>query len=153
MKKKTVTLTVCVLCLFTALFSACGNMNNGKNAGEEVKNGVQNAVKGTENGVKNAAQNTENAVKNAGEKVSQFTSNADKNVDRTNFITEEMAKQIAVKKAGINANSVTFDKVEFDNDNGTYVYEVEFISGNTEYEADISAADGKILYWDVDKRD
>ncbi len=157
---KKISLTLCVLCAVLFTVTACGGMNNMENAGEDVKNGVEQGVENTKdaaNEVKKGAENMGNAVKNSAvntaENIGIMTSNADTNVDRTSFITEEMAKQNAVKKAGVNASDVKFTKVEFDRDDGRYVYEIDFMAGNTEYEAEVSAADGSILSWDVDKHD
>ena len=92
-----------------------------------------------------------NDAMDAVENVKYFTSNASTNVDRTSFITEEMAKQIAVKKSGVNANDVHFTKVEFEMEDSNYVYEIDFTAGKKEYEAEVSASDGSILSWDVDE--
>lgn len=73
-----------------------------------------------------------------------------KTVDETNFIGEEAAKKIALDKAGLSENEVTFLKIKFERDDGIYKYDVEFRKGITEYNAEIRADDGKILEWDVD---
>ena len=73
-----------------------------------------------------------------------------KNVDTSNFIGEEKAKEIALDKAEVTASDVIFDRVELDRENGVYTYEVEFKIGRTEYSADIKAEDGTILKWEVD---
>lgn len=72
-------------------------------------------------------------------------------VDKSKFIGEEKAKQVALDRAGIAANGVYFDRIELDFENGEWRYELEFKKNRIEYEADIRAADGKILKWEVDK--
>lgn len=67
------------------------------------------------------------------------------------LISAEKAKQIALNKAGI--SSATFEKVELDEDDGRWVYEIEFRSGRTEYECDIDATTGSIIDWDMDYDD
>ena len=72
------------------------------------------------------------------------------NVSETGLIGQEKAKEIAFAKAGTNATAVSDLEVEFDCDDGVLVYEVEFRSGNNEYEYDINAKDGTIIKEDVE---
>lgn len=71
--------------------------------------------------------------------------------DNTEFIGEEKAEQIALEKAGLTADNVTFINIDLDRDDGVWKYELEFRQGTTEYEAEINAIDGTILKWEVDK--
>lgn len=68
----------------------------------------------------------------------------------TKDIGAEAAKSAALKHAGVSASNATFVKVERDWDDGRLVYEVEFYSGNKEYDYEIAAADGKVLDYDYD---
>lgn len=65
-------------------------------------------------------------------------------------ITEDEAKSIALKDAGLSADAVTFIRSEIDRDDGVLKYEVEFSSNGVEYEYDINADSGKILWVDKD---
>lgn len=65
-------------------------------------------------------------------------------------IDEARAKSIALEHAGVAESDAKFYRVERDNDDGRAVYEVEFYSGNTEYDYEISAETGKILSYDSD---
>ena len=65
-------------------------------------------------------------------------------------IGKEKAKMIALEKAKLKENEVSFIKVELDKDNGIWKYEVEFRKGLKEYSAEIKADDGKILDWEAD---
>lgn len=69
------------------------------------------------------------------------------------IITLEQAKEIALNHAGQSASAVYFDKLELDHDDGKQKYEIEFISGNTEYEYDIDAVTGAVLKYDWDYDD
>lgn len=63
-------------------------------------------------------------------------------------ITEEQAKAIAlafVFPEGAGTHQVNFRKVKLERERGQFVYEVEFIADGSEYEFEISAADGTIL--------
>lgn len=65
-------------------------------------------------------------------------------------LTKEKAKSIALKHAGISESKASFVKVEKDYEDGILVYEVEFYSGNTEYDYEINANTGEILSYDKD---
>lgn len=65
-------------------------------------------------------------------------------------ITLNEAKDIALKHAGLSSGNVTFVNAEKDYEDGVLVYEVEFYSGNTEYDYEIKAATGEILSFDKD---
>lgn len=90
-----------------------------------------------------------------------FTSDAPKempvtdiaSVDTSTFIGEEKAKEIALEKAGLTSEGTIFDRVELDNDDGIWQYEVEFSKDGLEYDADIKADDGLVLSWETDSID
>ena len=73
--------------------------------------------------------------------------------DTSSFIGEEKAKEIALSQAGITADGVIFDRVELDNDDGVWQYEIEFKKGNTEYDVDVKADDGTVLKSETDIND
>ena len=55
------------------------------------------------------------------------------------------AKSIALNHAGLSENEAYDMEIELDDEDGTLVYEVEFKSGNMEYDYEIDAASGTIL--------
>ena len=55
------------------------------------------------------------------------------------------AKSIALNHAGVDANTVYDMNIELDVEDGTSIYEVEFKSGNREYDYEIDAVTGAIL--------
>lgn len=55
------------------------------------------------------------------------------------------AMDSALKEAGIEEDEVDYKKSDFDFDNGSFMYEIEFTSNGIEYEYKIRAKDGKIL--------
>lgn len=69
------------------------------------------------------------------------------------ILTLEQAKEIALNHAGQSASNVYFDKVELDHDHGMQKYEIEFITGSTEYDYEIDAVTGAILKYDWDQDD
>lgn len=60
-------------------------------------------------------------------------------------IGNESAQNFAFADAGVDPASAQAVKVKFERFQGEFVYEVEFIAENTEYEYKISAADGSVV--------
>lgn len=68
----------------------------------------------------------------------------------TKKITKAKAKSIALKHAGVSSSTATFVTAKLDYEDGKQVYEIEFYSGNTEYDYEILASNGKIISYDKD---
>lgn len=77
-------------------------------------------------------------------------SSLDENTNSTDSMAADRAKEIALAHAGFAEANVTFVTVKPDADNGRPEYEIEFYSGNTEYDYDIDASTGDILSYDHD---
>ncbi len=60
------------------------------------------------------------------------------------------AKSIALNRAGVDANTVYDMNIQLDVEDGTIIYEVEFKSGNREYDYEIDAATGAILHHETE---
>ena len=69
------------------------------------------------------------------------------NNNNNTAVTLEEAKEIALRRAGVKAEDATFTKQQSDVDDGRRNYDIEFVSGGTEYEAEIDAETGEILEW------
>jgi beta-lactamase regulating signal transducer with metallopeptidase domain len=67
------------------------------------------------------------------------------------YIGEAKAKSIALQHAGITEQQVTFLKVHLDSEHHAIVYDIEFYSGNTEYDYEIDAISGEIREYDHDR--
>ena len=65
-------------------------------------------------------------------------------------ISLKEAKSIALKHAGISSSAATFVKAEKDYEDGVQVYEIEFYSGNTEYDYEVRVSNGEIISFDKD---
>lgn len=65
-------------------------------------------------------------------------------------ITEEQARRIALEHAGVSAENATMIRVSKDRDNGMLLYEIDFVSGDREYEYDIDATTGNIVSHSVE---
>lgn len=61
------------------------------------------------------------------------------------LLTAEEAQAIALAHAGLTAGQVTFERTEYDVDDGVKEYEVDFRSDDWEYDYEIHAETGKIL--------
>ena len=68
----------------------------------------------------------------------------------TQNISEAKAKSIALAHAGLTESQVTFLKIHLDRDDGRTVYDIDFYSGNVEYDYEINAITGAILEFDKD---
>ena len=60
------------------------------------------------------------------------------------------AKEIALSRAGLASNQVTFQRIELDFDNGIQKYEIEFYYNYREYSYEIDANTGNILSYEQD---
>lgn len=67
------------------------------------------------------------------------------------YIGKEKAKQISLNHAGVSNPYNT--EVEFDADDGLIVYEVEFYTSSREYEYEIDAKTGKIIYTNYERNE
>lgn len=74
-------------------------------------------------------------------------------VASSNIISEEEAKKIALKDAGVNESDTTGMQIKLEMDDGIQEYEVDFNVGVTEYDYTINATDGKIIEKDADMYD
>lgn len=68
-------------------------------------------------------------------------------------ISKEEAIDIALNHAGLTRSQVTFDDVELDEEDGRLIWEIEFDSGNWEFEYDIDALTKDILDFEKDYDD
>ena len=67
-------------------------------------------------------------------------------------IGKDKATEIALESAKLTEADVTGLRVSKDKNNGESIYEVEFTSGNTEYEYEILASNGDILSFDHESK-
>ena len=61
------------------------------------------------------------------------------------YITLAKAQEIALTQAGVKAADAKFEDKEFDHDDGTPVFELEFTAGGVEYDYDVHAVTGKVI--------
>ena len=68
-------------------------------------------------------------------------------------VTEQQAKDIALRQAGVNPASVSYIQVHQDWDDGRQEYDVKFFVGTTEYSCDVDVSTGAIHDFDIDHVD
>ena len=78
------------------------------------------------------------------------SNNTSSGSSNSSYITEAEAKAVALAHAGLSESDVTFVRAHLDYDDGRAEYEIEFWSGNTEYDYDIDAVSGEIRSYDHD---
>lgn len=66
------------------------------------------------------------------------------------YIGIDKAKSLALSNAGIKSSNATFRKAKLEKDDGVWKYEIEFVSGNMEYDYEIDAVSGKIISHDIE---
>lgn len=64
---------------------------------------------------------------------------------KTTQISLNEAKKIALKEAGLSEKEGKWKKQELDRDDGRMIYELEFVSGEREYEFEIDAQTGAVV--------
>lgn len=84
------------------------------------------------------------------EAATQAAAAGDTKADNNSLISEEEAKAIALKDAGLKESDVTGIRVKLEEDDGILEYEVDFYAGNKEYDYDINASTGEIISKDMD---
>lgn len=94
---------------------------------------------------------TQSTVDKATEGVESMMGGDDKSMDLMAGITAKHAKETALRHAGLNESQVSDVDVDLDRENGKLIYEVDFISGNTEYDYDINAETGEVISADKSK--
>ena len=73
--------------------------------------------------------------------------------DTSGYIDKEEAFAIALEKAGLDKTQVSEVETETDSEDGLIVYEIEFKSGDSEYEFDINAETGEIISSEIEEDD
>jgi uncharacterized membrane protein YkoI len=66
-------------------------------------------------------------------------------VDPDSYIGENKAKEIALNDLNLKEDQTSNLRVYLDRDDGRVLYEIEFFSGDMEYDYEIDAVSGKIL--------
>ena len=99
-------------------------------------------------------ENTSEETSAAQESTTAPTSAPTENTSaQSSFISDSRAKEIAFAHSGIDPSSAVIEKVELEEDDGIWEYEVEFKSGSVEYKYKINAANGNIIDFEKETDD
>ena len=66
------------------------------------------------------------------------------------LISQEKALKYAYSKAGVSSSDVSNVRCSLDDEDGSWVYEISFRSGRSEYEYEVDAESGEILKQDIE---
>ena len=155
MRKKYFTF-IMAAAISAALLTACGGTGTDQNAGNggKTQNGAaqdsgsgstaQNAA-GQESGNGGTAQNAAGQESGNG-----GTAQNAAGQDSASSVSEEQARSTALADAGVTEEEITGIRVKKDHEDGRQVYDVEFYSGNKEYDYEIDASTVSILSSDFD---
>ena len=75
------------------------------------------------------------------------------NSEENGLITKEQALKKVLDRAGLAEDDISRLNIELDHDDNVWKYEIEFISGRYEYEAEINADTGEIISYERDTDD
>lgn len=120
------------------LLTACGGAMD--NVTSDAKSMGDSVISGAENAADKVTSGAESATKNG-----------EKSMNLMAGITANDAKAAALRHAGLDESQVRDVDIDLDRDNGTLIYEVDFNSGNTEYDYDINAETGEVISADKSK--
>lgn len=148
-----------------ALLAACSNGGSGGSEGttplepentEEVESNVAGDDAAQEESSESAADNVENADDTSNEEAANDSTNQGNNQEDSPGI-ENIDFPITVEDAVSTFNnafgSPNIDTIEFDRDDGRYVYDFDGWDDQAEYEMTIDAQTGEILSQDTDDDD
>ena len=112
------------LLLLAVLLAGCGDTERL----DSIRSSAEELIDSGADALESAAMNTNSA-----------------NPSETPRLTEEEARDIALKDAGFTADQVSWLRTEYEVDDGVPQYEVDFHQGRWEYTYEIDARTGEIL--------
>ena len=154
--KKHVFILPCIFGVSAVLFTACTGQDNKNTVTQEITTTQETLAAGASGSTVSVTekQNSDTPLPAAGESV-PIADNGIRTAgggteSQTAYISEEDAKKIALEHAGLKEEDISYFKMKLDTDHGVTEYEVEFVSGNTEYDYDIDAVTGAIRSFDFE---
>lgn len=144
---------ICVMSviMIVLLAAGCGKSDGtsgGSPAGTDTA-GMETTAPGagtTENG--NAAGMTESTTGTEAAASKTATETGNSGTDAR--ISEDEAKEIVLKDAGVSEKDISGIRIKLEKDEGIWQYEVDFYAGDKEYDYNIDADTGKILSKDME---
>lgn len=146
--KRTMISILCITSL-VLLLSGCGSQTG--TSGTQGSTEVRPKESVTADAATQAAAEGAQANESAKETLAAETSAAkETKANNSSLITEEEAKNIALKDAEVTEDQVTGIRIKLEKDNGIQEYEVDFYADNKEYDYDINASTGEIISKDME---
>lgn len=124
--------------VFALSLTACGK-NMTDNMGSDIKNGASRVESSLESGMSDIASGAED-----------MTNGNNMNASGAK-ISKDEAKDKALKHAGVAEKDVTGLTVDLDRDDGDLRYEIDFHHGGYEYDYEINAETGELVFHDKEK--
>ena len=126
-----------------------------KNSNDNIdgKKASDKKASGGKKSKKNAADNNKHHISTDNETTNTSTGKTptvSEVAASRHYISMDKAKSITLKDAGFRPSFVTFEKALLKKDDGKVMYEIEFFTSAYEYEYEVDAYTGAILYKDVD---
>ena len=153
-KMKRLTVAAIIAVMAAGVFTGCGNrgtaqMNSATgNTADSRNSGAVNSVQGDDQ----EAAGTENDVQSGGQNMTGTGGQTDADPGARD-IGEDAALKAALEAAGVNEADASRIRVSLDRDDGRTVYDVSFDVGQTEYDYEVLASDGRVVSSDVEQRD
>lgn len=138
MKRLTVAAIIAVMT--AGIFTGCGNAGTA-----QMNSATGNAAEG-----QNTQNSTETNVQSGTQSTGEKTDNSN---NGSSEIGEDAALKAALDAAGVSEDEASRIRVSLDRDDGKTVYDVKFDVGETEYDYEILASDGKILTAETERND
>lgn len=135
-----------MLALLSTLFTGCGaKQNNMTPDAKENGSAVSKtqSVSGEHSKSPEPTEAATNIDNSSGQ--SKETNNSSQSEKADTIISEEEAKNIALKDANLAESEISGLRIKQERDDGIQKYEVDFYSNSREYDYDIDAISGKIL--------
>lgn len=70
---------------------------------------------------------------------------------KTMFISKSEVKEVVIEHAGIKMEDVKKWSIDFEYEDGMFIYEVDVVFDNQEYEYEINAKSGEVILYKLDK--
>lgn len=157
--KKHLFILPCIFGVSAVLLTACTGQDNKNTVTQEITTTQETLAAGASGSTVSVTekQNSDTPLPAAGESVpiadngiQNAAAPGGGNESQTAYISEEDAKKIALEHAGLKEEDISYFKMKLDTDHGVTEYEVEFVSGNTEYDYNIDAVSGAIRSFDFE---
>ena len=97
--------------------------------------------------MKKSASKSKGAKEASGTEITPIPKSSD------SYIDEAKAKEIVLQHSGLDVGQIRDLKIEFDNDDGKAIYEIEFKAGSYEYDYELDAVTGRIIKSEKDRDD